>query len=262
LIKVVSLHIYPIKGMQGVSVQSSKALERGFEHDRRYMLVDKDGKFISQRTHPQLVFFHPQIIDNQLVAEYKDQSISISQDASLQNTVETTIFENLVEATEVSHEANSWFTSILNEEVRLVKMGRDNIRYKELVKGPKQVEVSFADGYPYLITGTESLRQLNGKLDMSIDMNRFRPNIVVETSKAHIEDNWEGVKIGETKFMVIKPCARCPVPTIDQTNGTKSKEPIKTLASYRKEKNKVYFGANAISRQVGLVHIGDEVVVL
>ncbi len=248
--------------MQGVSVQSSRVLERGFEHDRRYMLVDKKGTFISQRTHPELVFFYPQIIENHLVVKYKSESISIPLNANLQNKIETTIFDNEVAATEVSNEANNWFAARLNEEVRLVKMEREDIRHKELIKGPRQVEVSFADGYPYLIAGTESLRLLNSKLEGPIEMNRFRPNIVLETPKAHVEDDWGEVRIGETKFMVIKPCARCPVPTIDQSSGIKSKEPIKTLASYRKEENKVYFGANAISRKEGIVHIGDEVVVL
>ncbi len=248
--------------MQGISVQSSKVLERGFEHDRRYMLIDEDGIFISQRTYPELVFFRPEVIDNHLFINHKNKSISIPLASSLQNTIDTKIFDNPVPATEVSHEANTWFSSILDQNVRLVKMRGNDIRLKELAKGPKQVEVSFADGYPYLIAGTKSLNYLNTKLENPISLNRFRPNIVVGTTEAHIEDTWGGIKIGEVEFLIIKSCARCPVVTVDQSSGVKSKEPLKTLVTYRKKENNVYFGANAISRGEGYVHIGDEVVVL
>lgn len=248
--------------MQGVSVKSAKTLERGFEHDRRYMLIDKEGTFLSQRTHPQLVFFYPQIIEDELIINHKDDSISIPLSASLHNTVKATLFGKAVRATEVSHEANLWLSSNLSQDVRLVKMNPEDIRHKELIKGPPQVEVSFADGYPYLIVGTDSLDLLNSKVDSSLSSNRFRANIIVETSEPHIEDSWEEIKIGDIGFLIIKSCARCPVVTVDQSTGTKSKEPLKSLATYRKKENKIYFGANAISREEGYVHIGDEVVVL
>lgn len=262
MIKVHSLHIYPIKGMMGSSVTSAKVLERGFEHDRRYMLIDKNGTFISQRKHPQLVFFQPQIVNDSLIIKNKNRSINIPLYSTLENTIETTIFEHVVPATEVSHDANSWFSSILEEDVRLVKMTKKDIRHKDLIKGPKRVEVSFADGYPYQIAGTASINKLNTLLERPIGLDRFRPNIVVETTVPHIEDSWEDIKIGKAELLVIKSCARCPVSTVDQILGIKSKEPLKTLATYRKKENKVYFGANAISRRDSHIDIGDTVVVL
>jgi len=262
VIKVVSIHIYPIKGMQGIAVNSAKVLERGFEHDRRYMLIDRHGTFISQRGHPQLVFFYPEIVNDELVVKHHDTSINIPFSASLENTIETTIFKHSVPATEVSHEANDWFSSILGQDVRLVKMADKDIRYKKLIKGPEQVEVSFADGYPYLFAGTESLKVLNSKLEHPVLLNRFRPNIVIETEEPHIEDSWDEIKIGEVGFLVIKTCARCPVVTVDQSNGLRSKDVLKALSTYRKKEKKVYFGVNAISRADGHVHIGDEVIVL
>ena len=262
MIKVISLNIYPIKGMQAVSMESVRVLERGFEHDRRYMLVDHKGTFISQRTHPELVFFQPQIMDDELIVRHNDESINIPLNSTLENTIETTIFDNPVSATEVSLSANKWFSSKLGQDVRLVKMTKNNIRHKQLIKGPAQVEVSFADGYPYLILGTESLNHLNSKLDDPISINRFRPNIVVETKVPHIEDSWEKIKIGNAGFLIVKSCGRCPVVTIDQSSGIRSKEPLKTLATYRKQDKKVYFGASAISREESMVYIGDEVVVL
>ena len=260
--KVVSLHIYPIKGMQGVSVKTAKTLERGFEFDRRYMLINAEGTFISQRTHPDLVFFYPSIVDNQLRVSYKGVEFNISLAESLGNDVEATLFEHHIQATEVSAKANMWFSKYLNEPVRLVKMEEKDIRYKDLIKGPDKVMVSFADGYPYLIAGTASLDRLNEQLESPVPMNRFRPNIVVKTTVPHEEDDWENIRIGKSSFLVIKPCARCPVVTVDQENSIKSKEPLKTLAKYRKRKNMVFFGANAISRDQKEVYIGDEVVVL
>ena len=141
-------------------------------------------------------------------------------------------------------------------------MGKKNVRYKKLIRGPEQVEVSLADGYPYLILGSESLDFLNSKLDQTIGYDRFRANIIVDTTEPHIEDSWTDVVIGKARFLIVKPCARCNVVTIDQHSGVKSTEPLKTLATYRRKEGKVYFGANAISRRDSHVHIGDEVVVL
>jgi len=248
--------------MQGSSVESANALERGFENDRRYMLIDKEGTFISQRTHPELVFFYPQVSQESLTISYKNKSFKIPLNSILQNTIATTIFDKPVPATEVSNEANSWFSTIMNQDIRLVKMGEKNIRHKNLIKGPDQVEVSFADGYPYLIIGTASLKNLNSKLAQELGFERFRPNIVLETHDPHIEDTWDDVKIGEGQFLVVKSCARCPVVTVDQVNGIKSKEPLKTLASFRKKENSIYFGANAISRKVSSIRVSDEVTIL
>ena len=159
----------------------------------------------------------------------------------------------------MSNEANGWFSDNLQENVRLVKMEAKDIRFKKLVKGPEKVKVSFADGYPYLILGTASLEKLNEKISEPVKMNRFRPNIVLETRNAHEEDDWESIEIGGASFMVIKACARCPVVTVDQSSGEKSKEPLKTLATYRRKDNMVYFGANAISLDNTVINIGDKV---
>jgi hypothetical protein len=248
--------------MQGISVKSAKVLERGFEHDRRYMLIDEHGTFISQRTHPILVFFKTEIFKELLIVKYKNKSIQVPLSTSLPNTINTTIFENIVQATEVSKDLNNWFSSILNQDVRLVKMSTENVRHKKLIKGPEKVEVSFADGYPYLCLGTASLNHLNSLMDKSIEMNRFRANIILETIEPHIEDTWEKIVVGDVNFHVIKPCARCQVITIDQSTSERSKEPLKSLSTYRKKDKKIYFGVNAICLEEGIIHIEDEIVVL
>jgi len=255
-----SIIIYPIKGMTGVNMSSVKALERGFENDRRYMLVDENNTFISQRTHPILTQIKPTIVDEEIHVEFKGIKISIPLSQKSSVSVNAILFGNKVQGTLVSDEVDDYFSKIVGEPVRLVKMTEADVRKKQLVRGPESTEVSFADGYPFLIAGTESLATLNTKLDNPVLMDRFRPNIVVHTDEAHIEDTWENIEIGSCKFMIIKPCARCPVVTIDQASGLRSKEPLKTLSTYRKIGNNVYFGANAICLSEGEVRIGDNLV--
>ena len=259
---VTSIVIYPIKGCKGVNLNSCNVLERGFENDRRYMLVDSNNTFVSQRSHPELSLIATKIKNGNVEVSYNERSFSFEMEAETGEVIEIALFDNIISGTLVSPEANSYFSTILYDDIRLVKMTPENLRYKKLIKGPDQTEVSFADGYPYLIAGSSSLIQLNEKLENPVLMDRFRPNIIVETEVPHVEDTWGSIRVGSVEMMVIKPCARCPVVTIDQQMGTKSKETLKTLSTYRKKDNKVYFGANAISLSIGQISVGDEVFAL
>ena len=259
---VESINIYPIKGMKGTKVKSAVTLERGFENDRRYMLIDKNNTFISQRSHPILALIHPEILNGKIRISYNEKSFSFLLTQTGEEIVEVSLFENMVSGTLVSKEIDEHFSMMLNDNVRLIKMNENNVRNKKLIKGPASTEVSYADGYPYLITGTASLDQLNVKLDQPVLMDRFRPNIVVGTQVEHEEDNWDSIQIGNAKMMIIKPCARCPVVTINQQTAGKSKDTLKTLATYRKKDNKVFFGANAISLGNSQISVGDEVFAL
>ncbi|MEE9437560.1 MAG: MOSC N-terminal beta barrel domain-containing protein [Saprospiraceae bacterium] len=254
-----SLHIYPIKGMSGTLMESVIPQERGFENDRRYMLIDKDNKFISQRNHPKIATLQPTISEEILTISQDSELLKIPLSQYTEEVVVTTIFGKNVPATKVSNEVDTLFSTVLGEKVSLVKMNISNVRQKELINNNGITQLSFADGYPYLIVGTASLELLNSKLEEQISMNRFRPNIVIETEIPHIEDTWNTITIGKSKFKIIKPCARCPVVTVDQFLGIMKKEPLKTLATYRKINNKVYFGANAISVIRNPIRDGDKV---
>ncbi len=259
---VKSIVIYPIKGCRGVEIDSCAVHERGFENDRRYMLVDKHNMFVSQRSHPELSQIITSLTSKQIDISYDDERFSFDLDEITNEVINITLFEHTISGTIVSQAANSYFSNILGEDIRFVKMTQTNTRHKKLIKGPEATEVSFADGYPYLIVGTDSLRQLNARLDSPVLMDRFRPNIIIETSTAHIEDSWESIKVGDVDMLVIKPCARCSVITIDQQTAEKSKGTIKALSSYRKVDNKIYFGVNAITLSRGHINIGDSVVTL
>ena len=248
--------------MKGTEVKSAVTLERGFENDRRYMLMDSNNTFISQRSHPKLALIHPEIIDEKIVISYNESSFSFPLSQTKDEAVYATLFENEISGTLISGQVDEYLSELLHDDVRIIKMEERNVRDKKLIKGPASTEVSFADGYPYLIAGSASLECLNEKIGEPVLMDRFRPNIVVETQVPHEEDNWESIQIGNAMMMVIKPCARCPVVTINQQNAVKSKDTLKTLSTYRKKDNKVFFGANAISLGDSQISAGDEVVAL
>jgi len=256
---VQQLIIYPIKGLKGMNVTQAMALEKGFKNDRRYMLVDPEGKFLSQRNNSQMALFETSIQDEKLLVKYKEEQFELDITQSEGERMHTTVWEHSINAIQVNKKADEWFSDQIGQACKLVKM-TDNIdRKKILKKDPGQIQVSFADGYPYLILGTESLDHLNGKLESKIDIDRFRANIIVKSSVAHEEDELDHFTINGVKFRGIKPCARCQVITIDQKLATKSAEPLKTLASYRQVDNKIYFGNNVICLEEGIVSVGDKI---
>lgn len=256
---VEQLNIYPIKGLGGIKLESAKALERGFENDRRFMLVDLEGNFLSQRGLPEMALFSQKIIGDQLQIQYNQENINLSLSQKDGNTMDTIVWGDPVEnAIQVGKEANEWFSDQLGQACVLLKMNEATIRSKGLSKEPNNTQVSFADGYPYLVLGTASLAHLNTKLEEQIKMDRFRANIIVRTNIAHEEDELDQCNINGLKFRMIKPCARCQVTTINQQNASISKEPLKTLASYRKKNNKVNFGMNMVCLDEGMIKVGDQ----
>ena len=263
MMTIQSLHLYPIKGMRGIEVPSAKLAEAGFEYDRRWMLVNEHNTFISQRTHPILTKFIPSIHENRLTVNYAHETLEIPFSEYADLHPEVSVFEHQMRATELSTRVNEWFSQQLQEAVRLVHQTTVTSRTKNFEKyvapgAPRtQTPVSFADGYPYLLLGTASMDLLNQKLDQALTIDRFRANIIVQTEQPHEEDHWQEIKIGTEKMLVIKPCARCQVTTIDQQTGERGKEPLRTLATYRKKGNKINFGANAISLSDGTLRVGD-----
>jgi uncharacterized protein YcbX len=170
------------------------------------------------------------------------------------------VFEHNLKTQEVSSEINKWFSNQLEKKVQLVTMTDISERVKSFKKPPYKTFVSLADGYPYLILGTASVDNLNSKLDQPIKYDRFRTNIYLETTEAHSEDDLESIQIGGAQFKVVKACARCNVTTINQQTSETGKEPLKTLATYRKIEYKIFFGANMILEKSGLVSVGDSVI--
>ena len=254
---VKELWIYPIKSLGGIKVDSAQAETEGLRYDRRWMLVDDSGKFITQREHHQMSTFNSVMDNNQLTVHHNGDSVAIPLTAISDNILNVKVWSSQLMAAEVDPHISEWFSDHLSMRATLVRMTDISNRPKLLKVPPYNTEVSLADGYPYLILGEESMRHLNGKLENPVSANRFRANIIVASDVPHIEDTWGSVDIGKATLKVIKPCARCVVITIDQQTGIAGKEPTRTLATYRKKKNSIMFGANAICTIEGKIKVGD-----
>lgn len=239
--------------------------DRGFPFDRRWMLIEENGDFVSQRKSPTLSLFIISVGTENLHITYPGfEPYSFPLDSKSITQIEAHIWKDSVRSHLVSQVSDEWFSEALGRKVHLVYMDDTVIRplKKNQLPTERSFEVSFADGYPYLLTNQASLDDLNERLDMPISMDRFRANLVVSGSKAFAEDQWKRISIGKVEFMVVKPCARCQVTTIDQQTGRSSKEPLKTLASYRKQNGRVMFGMNLVALNSGQIEVDSPVSIL
>jgi uncharacterized protein len=261
-----SIHIYPIKSLGGFSVASAKVTARGLEHDRRWMLIDKNNRFLSQREFHSLALLQISMAENALIVSHKTLSIKSLVINFLETTdhltrLNVSVWDDTVEAVEVSQEANDWFSEVLQSPTSLVYMPDDSFRKVDKKYAISQDDItSFSDGYPILIIGENSLADLNFRLEEPVPMNRFRPNLVFSGGKPFEEDTWRNFSVGTTQLVGVKPCARCVMTTINQDSAETGKEPLKTLASFRKVGHKILFGQNVLPLNVGEISVGDEVI--
>lgn len=257
-----AINIYPVKSLAGIALTKSKVEERGLEFDRRWMIVDSENHFITQRKNPQMVFINFTIKNHNLIFQHrikKMDQLEIPLFELPQKIINVKVWEDVCEAVEYSNEINDWFSKALDFKCKLVYMPNSANRKTSIKHYPQSKNVSFADGYPFLIIGEETLNFLNSKLAGPVMMKQFRPNLVFSGGKEHDEDNWKNIKIGELQFTVVKPCARCVITTIDPVSSKKSKEPLATLSTYRNVDNKILFGQNALVHQEGFIAIGDKI---
>jgi uncharacterized protein len=261
-----SIWIYPLKSAAGLFADSAVVERRGLAGDRRWMLVDIDGTFISQRTHPRLALIQVDVKSDGLRLSAPDQpplDVPIPGPTALRQAV--TVWGDDVVAAVANGEAHAWCTDYLRSDVRLVYMPDAARRTVEAAYAVRDDDiVSFADGYPLLLANSASLADLNARLESPLPMDRFRPNFVVNGVGPWAEDTWRRIRIGNVVLSVAKACGRCAVTTIDQHTATQGKEPLKTLATFRRrpETGKVYFGWYLIPETTGHVHTGESVEVL
>lgn len=260
--KLTQINIYPVKSLPGISLNESFAEERGFKYDRRWMLVDYENMFITQRLFPQMVFIDVSIKKGHLIFTHRIKNIEpliISLSEFPKKKVNVEVWDDSCQAIEYPNKVNGWFSEAIGSICKLVYMPNSSERKTSTKYFKESKNFSFADGYPYLMIGEESLNYLNSKIDKPVSMNQFRPNIVFSGGSEHIEDEWKNIKIGDIKFSVIKPCARCVITTIDPNSGNKNKEPLTTLSTYRNFNNKVMFGQNVIGHSEGIIKVGDKI---
>ncbi|KIO78055.1 oxidoreductase [Pedobacter lusitanus] len=258
------LNIYPIKSLAGISLTTSILEEKGLQYDRRWMLIDQEGTFISQRKYPELALLQITLGEEQLTITHKNnpaQTISFGYGENTGQLIAVNVWGTDCQGIEVNTTVSKWFSALLQTEARLVQMPEAERRLVDPRYAPNNEVVSFADGYPCLIISQASLDGLNEKLDQAVPMDRFRPNFVFTGGEPHIEDRFDTFYIGDLLFRAVKPCSRCVMITVDQQTATKSAEPLKTLARYRTVDKKIMFGQNLIHQGSGTIRIGDELVI-
>ena len=259
--RVKEIIIYPIKSLGGVNVQESFCEEKGLQYGRRMMLINGDGRFLTQRQIPQMALIGVTQEEDGFTFYQKDkpnEKLFIHYNSELHSEQQVSVWEHEFTAKKMDNSYSEWFSEVLKSEVSLVKMDHDSLREKSLSKAPTKTAMSMADGYPYLIISEETLADLNKRLVVPVPMDRFRPNIVLTDSVADGEENVDQFQINQLKFRMIKPCARCIMTTIDQKTAKKLVEPLKTLSTYKKKGNKIYFGMNAVNLEPGFIKIGDK----
>jgi uncharacterized protein YcbX len=260
------LFIYPVKSLGGISLASAKVEPRGLEHDRRWLLVNTDNQFLTQRQYPQMACLKVNLTENGLSFFHQnmpDETLEIGFKQFEEQAVKVRIWKDTCKANPVGEQADKWFSEQLGFDCRLMRMADEEQRLVDTDYAFKNETVSFADAFPFLIIGQCSLDDLNSKLAHPVEMRRFRPNFVFEGGLPYAEDNWKHFSIGNLHFKGVKPCARCILTTVNpQTGEIDSKEPLKTLTTYRKQGNKILFGQNLLSIDRGEVKVGDKIEVI
>lgn len=260
------LAIYPIKSCKPVPLTESDVLLSGLRFDRRYMLIDEDGQFVTARKHSKLSLVKASV-DKQVLSlvgpdDEDREPLLLMEEEFSDEYVSCEVWGQSVSAQRTTNEADQWFSDMLSIDVKLVFFGKDSSRY---TSRRSDSPVAFADGYPFLLTNQASLDELNHSIGESLDMSRFRPNIVIEDDTPFIEDTWKRIRIGEVEFTNVKPCERCIFTTLDPSSGAPHPkgEPLRTLAKFRKlEKAGVTFGINMVAENEGTIYQGDTVEIL
>ena len=258
-----SLYVYPIKSMGGISLEAWDVDGRGLRYDRRWMLVDEDGWFISQRELPRMALISVRIEPDRLVLNAPQMpSLELPLGPTADEIIPVRIWDDLVGSAPVGDDADRWFGEFLGVRCSLVFLPDESVRQVDPDYGEAGDQVGLADGFPFLLISEASLADLNARMEHPLPMNRFRPNLVIGGCEPFAEDVWKLIRIGSLTFRVVKPCSRCTITTVDQTTAAKSKEPLRTLASFRKVGNKVLFGQNLIHDGTGTLRTNDPVEIL
>jgi uncharacterized protein len=264
MLSVSKLFIYPIKSLGGISVESAIVTVRGLQFDRRWMLVDADQIFITQREHPQLALYRVSIHDDGLRVQHTltGESIRIPYYPQTDEQLMVRVWQDLCTARVADPEADAWFTRQLGFHCRLVYMPEEERRAVDREYAFHNEITGFSDAFPFLLIGQASLDDLNRRLEEPLPINRFRPNIVFTGGYAFEEDSLEEFSISQVRFFGVKLCSRCAITTTNQETAVRGKEPLKTLASYRMWNNKIYFGQNLLHKGEGRIRVGDEMEVV
>lgn len=253
---VAALYVYPLKGAAGISLDASVVEPWGLRGDRRWMLVDETGGFISQRNFPLLCRIAVEQGDKEITFGFGEDSLTLPIATNGPRTT-VRVWQDDVQAQAVSAEADAWFSERLGRPCRLVHIPPDAFRQTHLEYTRPGDRVGFADAFPVLVASEASLADLNARLEHPLPMNRFRPNLVIGGCLPYEEDEWPAFTLGGVRFRAAKKCGRCSVTTTDQETGEVGVEPLRTLATYRREGKTVAFGAYFVPENEGILRVGE-----
>jgi uncharacterized protein YcbX len=263
LLTLSKIWIYPIKSLGSIELTSSRVLEKGLQYDRRWMLVDSAGVFMTQRIHPKMALLKLALDHDHIFITNKINNEQLSffvETSAIGDPIRATIWDDQVDVVEVDPMFSEWFSRQLNFSCRLVSFPENHSRPVDPRFKINDEHVSLADAYPFLIIGQSSFDDLNNRLAEKIDINRFRPNFVFTGGEPYEEDSWRNFSIRDNRFVGVKNCGRCVLITVNQETAEKGVEPLQTLSTYRKRENKVLFGQNLVALDFGNVSVGDEII--
>lgn len=257
------ISVYPVKSCGGSSSSSAELDRFGLVGDRRWLVTDTRGHFLTQRECPNMAMIRVEQHGDALHLSCRGQSLVVSVPPANAASCWVQVWEDRVLAQHAGAEADAWLSASLDRDCQLVHMGDDCYRRVDGHYALSGETVSFADGFPLLLISQASLDDLNSRLSAPVPMNRFRPNLVVDGCEAFAEDRWRRIRVGAIELEVAKACSRCVMPSIDQHTGEKNSEVLSVLASYRRGADRqTYFGQNLLYSGDGRLNVGDPVEVL
>lgn len=262
MLAISQLWIYPVKSLGGMRVPRARVDERGFEGDRRFMVVDDSGAFLTQRKVPRMACVRATIEDGALRLEHAGMralSVRLDVDGPAR---EVRVWRDRVLAVDAGDEAAAWIGEAIGVRARLVRMPESTRRPADPEHARPGDLVAFADAFPFLLVSEGSLEALSRELGAPADVRRFRPNLVVRGAPPFAEDGWRELAAGSVRFFVRKPCARCRIVDVDPDRGVLGGDVLAALARSRTVGNAVLFGQNLVHDGKGELAEGDSVRVL
>jgi uncharacterized protein YcbX len=268
-----ALNVHPVKSLRGFAVDSVEVDALGSVGDRRFMVVDPDGKPLTQRSHAAMATVATSLDAVHLALRAPGLSeirVLRAPDPGARLLQVAVWSSEGLKAEDCGDGPAEWLSGALGSPCRLVRAGTAFVRPVKPMPGRPDDRVGFADAYPFLVTTEGSLADLNLRISASggppVPMGRFRPNMVFDSHVPFAEDGWKRIQVGEVVFRVAGPCARCTITTTDQFTGVRGAEPLRTLAAFRRdpeEPSSVNFGQNLVHEtRSGVLRVGDPVQIL
>jgi uncharacterized protein YcbX len=271
-VTVAALYHYPIKSCAGTPLTEGAIDRRGFAHDRELMLIDNaTGQFLTQREFPRMALIRPHLAAGELRVEAPGVETLTTPIVAEGPERSVIIWRDTCPAIDQGDDLAGWFGAFLGTDCRVVRLPSSYRRQVDQTFATSEADlVGFADGFPFLLISEESLADLNSRLAEPLPMNRFRPNIVARGGGPFWEDRVGSFNIGGITFRCVKPCARCAITTTNQATASVGKEPLRTLATFRRGgihvpgpvRGAAYFGQNVTHDAAGVIRVGDTITAL